>query len=174
VDAAGNLYAGGLFTTAGSGPSVHLARWTAADGAYNVTTGSYLLYRNNLPVTIHVTTLGTLNRLAVQRFNRSHPQAPPELATGYYWQVTGRDASNHPATGYVVDLTLPTAFTTDDYDQVCRFTGAVWNCAANAHAPDSITRTRITNLSDWTVGNYPPPDPAGPGTRYLPLIPRRH
>jgi hypothetical protein len=174
VDGAGNLYAGGGFTTAGTHASAQVARWTAADGERVVATGSYVFYNNNLPVSIRVTTLGTLNRLALQRFNRSHPQATPSLNTGYYWGIVGTDANGNPASGYVVDLTLPATFTADSYDQVCRFTGTVWNCAANAHAPDSITRTRITHLSDWTVGDYPAPDPFEPGTRYLPLVPRRH
>jgi hypothetical protein len=174
VDGAGNLYAGGGFTTAGTHASAQVARWTAADGERVVATGSYVFDNNNLPVSIRVTTLGTLNRLALQRFNRSHPQATPSLNTGYYWGIVGTDANGNPASGYVVDLTLPATFTADSYDQVCRFTGTVWNCAANAHAPDSITRTRITHLSDWTVGDYPAPDPFEPGTRYLPLVPRRH
>jgi hypothetical protein len=151
TDTARNLLVGGGFTSAGSQASPYVARWTAADGVRGVMTGSYTLYANNLPVTINVLTPGTLYRLAVQRFNRSHPQATPSLATGYYWEIVGTDASGNPATGYVVDLTLPTTFPPDARDRVCRYTGSVWDCAASAFTANSITRTGITQLSDWAV-----------------------
>ena len=159
VDAAGNLYAGGDFATAGNHVAAYLARWTAADGVRGVTAGSYTFYTNNLPVTILIVTPGTLDRLVVQRVNRSHPQASPDLDTGYYWQIAGTDTNGHPASGYVVDLTLPTTFASAADDQVCRFSGSAWDCAASAYTARSITRTGITELSDWAVAYRSGPTP---------------
>ena len=133
--------------------SANVASWTAADGVTGVTTGSYTFYTNNLPVSIRVVTPGTLNRLTLQRFNRSHPQASLDLETGYYWEIAGTDTSGSPATGYVIDLTLPTTFTTDAGDQVCRFTGSAWDCEASTYTANSVTRSGITQLSDWAVAN---------------------
>ncbi len=163
VDAAGNLYAGGDFATAGNHVAAYLARWTAADGVRGVTAGSYTFYTNNLPVTIRVVTPGTLDQLTVQRVNRSHSQASPDLDTGYYWEIAGTDTNGNPATGYVVDLTLPTTFTPATGDQVCRYAAGTWDCAASAYTANSITRTGITGLSDWAVayrsGLTPTPTP---------------
>ncbi len=165
ADSTGNLYVGGDFVTAGNHASAYIARWTAADGVRGVTTGSYTFYTSNLPVTITVTTPGTLDQLAVQRFNRSHPQSSAGLDTGYYWEITGRTATGSPASGYVVDLTLPTTFRPATGDQVCRFANGAWDCAVSAYTPNAITRAGITELSDWAVAHYR-------NTWYLPLVPR--
>jgi hypothetical protein len=158
-DAAGNVYAGGGFTAAGNQPSAYVARWTAADAVTDLTTGSYTLYAGKLPVRFDITALGTLHRITVQRFNRSHPQAGAHFDTAYYWEITGTDSSGNPATGYVVDLTLPTTFTPVAGDELCRFTGSGWDCAATSFTTNSITRAGITQLSDWTVAVHPGPTP---------------
>lgn len=153
VDRRSNLYAGGEFTSAGNQAASYVAQWTAGDGTRDVTTRSYTFYVDNLPVTIRVVTRGWLYRLTVQRFNRNHQQASSDLLTGFYWEIVGTDVYGNPATGYTVDLTLPTTFTPDDADQLCRFTGSTWDCAGTTHTANSITRTGITQLSDWTVAN---------------------
>lgn len=50
-------------------------------------------------------------------------------------------------------MTLPTTFTPDTGDQVCRFTGSAWDCAASSYTVHSVTRTGITQLSDWAIAN---------------------
>jgi hypothetical protein len=163
-DAAGNLYVAGGFATSGDHVSAYVARWTAADGVRGVTTGSYTFYATNMPVVIEVITRGTLDKLTVQRVNRSHPEASPDLSTGYYWEIVGSDANGNPASGYVVDLTLPTTFTPAANDAICRFTGSTWNCAASSYTAHSITRRGITQLSAWAVTHRAGPTPTPTAT----------
>jgi hypothetical protein len=150
-----------------------VARWTAADAVANVAPGFYTLYAGNLPVTIHVITVGTLERLVVQRFDRSHPQATPDLETGYFWEISGTDANGGPAAGYVVDLTLPTTFLPDDWDQLCRFTGSTWDCAASSHTLNSITRRGVSQLSAWAVADHTDPAPTPTSTPAITPTPTR-
>ena len=157
TDRNGSLFAGGWFTTAGSKPSSHIARWIAADGRAVTGPGTYAFYADNFPVTITIPTggLGDLARINIQRFNRGHPNAPFGPQTGYYWQIEGLDASDASASGYAVDLTLPVSgFTPDEDARVCRYTGAgrSWDCAATSYTTDTITRNGVTQLSDWAVG----------------------
>jgi hypothetical protein len=150
----GILYVGGGFTTiAGSQDSPRIAGWTAADGQAITGAGTYNFYGNNLPVSVNVATQGDLARINIQRFNMSHPDATAAIQTGYYWQIEALNTSGITATGYVVSLTLPTSFTADINDQVCRYTGTSWDCAVNSFTLDSLTRQGITQLSDWAAGN---------------------
>jgi hypothetical protein len=100
-------------------------------------------------VQMDVTTLGTLSSVQVDRRDSHHPNATTGLQTGRYWMITPT------GNGYTVDLTLPTAFTPDDQDKVCRYTGSgqVWDCAMSSSTSNSITRDGVTQLSDWAAGN---------------------
>ncbi len=108
-------------------------------------------------VQIEVVTPGTLNCLTVQRFDVSHPDAPIGLQTGRYWAITGMDSEGNPAAEFNLTLTLPHADLSNA--RACRFPGelggAGWDCDDGAHTIASttqVTRTQITALSDWTVG----------------------
>ncbi len=109
-------------------------------------------------ISVDVTTQGSLSSLEVIRRDQDHPQATAPLQTGKYWALT----PNAEAGSYSVNLTLPTDFTPDAKDKVCRYDGPAapgyhWNCAQDARAANSVTRNNINQLSDWTIG-----DDAGP------------
>ncbi len=55
-------------------------------------------------------------------------------------------------------MTLPTDFTPDNNDSVCRYTGSgyEWDCATTSHTSNSITRNGVTTFSDWAVSNDAP------------------
>lgn len=175
VDPASNLYVSGTFKEAGRKRSSNHTRWTAADGKCGLTAGSsHTLYAGNLPLTVQVTAKGTLDCITVQRFDRSHPLAPPGAQTGYYWDIKGWDANGNPAAGYAVNLTLSATFATDADDVLCRHAGLNWQCAASGH--DSVNRTVTLNgvaqLSEWAVGD-PQLGPLTSKTIMLPLVLRR-
>ena len=94
---------------------------------------------------------GTLDCIAVQRFDRSHPRATPSLATSAYWSISGTDSNGDPATGYLLDLTLPSTFVPDSSDRICRYTGNEWVCGYSSHTATSITESGISALSEWAV-----------------------
>jgi len=149
----GNLYVGGGFTITAGVSTQRIARWTAAEGRAVSGVGTYNFYANNLPVSVNVATQGDLARINIQRFNTNHPNATTAIQTGYYWQIEGLNTSGVTATGYVVSLTLPTSFTADINDQVCRYTGTGWDCAVNSFTSNSLTRQGVTQFSDWAAGN---------------------
>jgi hypothetical protein len=170
-DEKGNLFVVGWHQTAGGKPSSHISRWTASDSREVSGPGSYTLYVDNLPVTVHVTEQGTLARLYAQRHDKSHPDAGPGLDTGYFWEIVAADAAGNPATGYTVILTLSTAFNPDAADRVCHITGSTWDCAASARGDYTITRAGLTSLSSfWAVQDNTP----SPRQRqlHLPMITR--
>jgi hypothetical protein len=162
VDGIGNVYAGGYFTSAGGKPSYYFARWTAAVVECGLSAGgSHTLYAGNLPVTVNVSVPGTLECIAVQRFNKSHPDAGKSLQTGYYWEIAGMDSNGAPAAGFTVDLTLPTTFIAGATHALCRYAGIGWDCAATSYTTSSVTRAGLTELSDWTVGREANPGSIG-------------
>ena len=120
----------------------------ATDGLYN-------FYIDPLNVQVRVNQVGTLDCVHMRRFNASHPQATLPLQTGYYWDIVGLDSTGNPATGFNVDLTLPTTFTPDELDKVCRRDESVgsWACSASYFGATSITTTGVQAFSAWTVGN---------------------
>jgi hypothetical protein len=128
-----------------------MARWTAGDGVCGVGTGSYTFYPENLPVAVDITTPGTLDCIAIQRFDQCHPHAAPSLATGAYWSIAGTTGNGDPASGYLVGLTLTTTFAPDNSDRVCRYTGNCWQCGASSHTAASITLAGVCELSEWAV-----------------------
>jgi uncharacterized repeat protein (TIGR01451 family) len=119
-------------------------------------------YSFNLTATVQITitTVGTLDCLTVERVDANHANATPAIQTGRYWMITGVDSGGAPASGYSLTLTLPTTFSPDTSDQVCRYTGSgtVWDCAVTSYddVNNTITRGDVTLLSDWAVGNDVP------------------
>jgi hypothetical protein len=154
-DFSGRLHTGGAFSTAGGVVSPYIAEWTAAVGIGGLQAGlSYDFYTGNLPVVMDINALGGLDSISIQRFNKDHPGASLALQTGYYWSILGTDSSGTLASGYNVDLTLPTAFTADASDADCRFLPAVsdWDCGVSSFTTQSVTRRGVTQCSEWAVG----------------------
>ncbi len=110
-------------------------------------------------VTINVTDDGSdLDCLRVTNVPTDHPNADPPEMTGEYWTIDAlrSDIKTTATADYSVDLTLPFA-TADALDEVCRYTGSGWDCAATSFvANTSITRDGISELSDWAVANGEP------------------
>jgi predicted outer membrane repeat protein len=120
-----------------------------------VTTGYDYVLGHATPVTITITSVGTLHCLNVTDVAGDHPHATPGIQTGQYWQILGTDSMGDPATGFTVTLTLPTSFVPTANDKVCRYTGVdeVWDCAMSSLGVNRISRTGITQFSDWAVGD---------------------
>jgi len=114
-------------------------------------------YNQTYPVTVSVDTLGNIDCIRVLRNDGNHPQATTSLQTGRSWAITATDSGGSPATGFSLTLTLPAAFTPDTHDTLCRYTGSgqVWDCAGSSYdaANNTITRGKVTQLSDWVAGN---------------------
>jgi hypothetical protein len=132
-------------------------------------------------VQIDVANPGTLDCLTVQRFDISHPDAPAGIQTGRYWTITGVNGVGDPAEGYSLTLVLPHDGLVDP--RACRYPGGLggagWDCDDGTHTITStthVTRTQITALSDWAIGNNVGPTPVrarglGVGTQGLaPLL----
>ncbi len=98
---------------------------------------------------VKVNTLGTLTELAASCTAGNHPNASTSgLQTGVYWNLT----PNAGAAGFNLGLTLPFK-TPDANDMLCRYTGSGWDCAQTSRTATDVTRTGVTDLSDWVVGN---------------------
>ncbi|RCK72025.1 MAG: Fibronectin type III domain protein [Anaerolineae bacterium] len=107
-------------------------------------------------VSITITAPGNLACIYVDEMETNHPNATPGLQTGRYWLIRGlQNDKQTNASGFTLNLTLPTSFTPDANDKVCRYTGSgqVWDCGQSTITGNSITRENITALSDWAVGN---------------------
>ncbi len=124
-----------------------------------VTQGSAYTFDDQSGVSISIASLGSeLACLYVVEVAGNHPQATSPLQTGRYWIIRGLQSDKQTdASGFSVNLTLPTTFTPDADDKVCRYPGGLggagWDCAADSHTANTITRNGITAFSDWTVGN---------------------
>jgi hypothetical protein len=94
----------------------------------------------------NVTTAGSLAQVQVDRIDRDHPNANALTATGRYWTITPTGA------GYTVDLTLLRPASAPANALVCRNGPSEWDCAYNTATAMTVTRTGITELSDWAVG----------------------
>jgi len=111
-------------------------------------------------VSIQIVALGNLAYLYVDEMALDHPQATASLKTGRYWLIHGLQGDKATdASGFTVNLTLPTDFNPDAGDEVCRYTGdnQVWDCAATSHTDASITRDGVTGFSDWAASNAAAP-----------------
>jgi hypothetical protein len=105
-------------------------------------------------VSIAITTAGNLACLYVDEIGINHPNATAGIQTGRYWLIRALQSDKqNDASGFTVNLTLPTNFTADENDKVCRYTGSGWDCAADSHTGNSVTRNNVTQLSEWAVGN---------------------
>jgi predicted outer membrane repeat protein len=118
---------------------------------------AYTFDKNNNVVITTTTTLNNLSCLYVDEMELNHPNATAGIQTGRYWLIRGLQSDKlTDSSGFSsVNLTLPTTFTPDANDKVCRYTGSgqVWDCAYYSHTTDSITRNDVSAFSDWAVGN---------------------
>jgi hypothetical protein len=163
----GSLYVGGQFTAAGGKASQRIARWTTPMTQSGVLAGQdYTFYPENIPMTITVETKGTLDKLIVQRFDASHPNATGALDNGYYWQITGLVGNGDPAVDFILEITLTCGFTPGVGDKICRYNGSDWDCDASSFSDSTITISGVTQLSDWAIGRN-----AGPHGEVMVFIP---
>jgi hypothetical protein len=116
---------------------------------------AYTFDKNSNVVITTTTTMNNLSCLYVDEMELNHSNATAGIQSGRYWLIRGLQSDMTDATGFSVNLTLPTTFTPDANDKVCRYTGSgqVWDCAYYSHTTDSITRNEVTAFSDWAVGN---------------------
>ncbi|MBN1535798.1 MAG: hypothetical protein JW908_03620 [Anaerolineales bacterium] len=156
-DGRGRMYVGGYFTRTDNKRVRYVSYWTAGEGQCGlVEGGDYTFYSGNMPVDIHINTLGTLDCLSMQRFNKNHPNAQSYQQTGYYWSLRGLDSSNNTATGFDIQMTLPYT-SADANDALCRWMDDEWKCNTSSYvANTSVTVDHVTHFSDWAVGNNAP------------------
>lgn len=136
--------------------TVDMGAYEAGAMICSVTAGNTYTFNDQSGVSLEITTQGNLACLYVDEMETNHPNATTGIQTGRYWLIRGLKSDKQTdATGFSVNLTLPTNFTPDENDKVCRYTGSgqVWDCAADSHMANSITRSGVTAFSDWAVGN---------------------
>lgn len=118
-------------------------------------------FNQTWPVQVVIETLGTIDCLRVTRVDGDHPQATGEselngVGWGRYWAMTTTDSLGAAATGFTLSLTLPHDGLLDP--RACRYTGGAgygWECDDGTHTTfttSTVTRSGITDLSDWAVG----------------------
>lgn len=91
---------------------------------------------------------GTLSAVQVDRIDRNPPAGPAGVQTGRYWQVIAGGG----AAGYNVTLILPHRALNNP--SACRHEGGgIWNCARSSYSSSTVSRSGITQLSEWAVGN---------------------
>jgi predicted outer membrane repeat protein len=101
---------------------------------------------------------GCLNGLEVQRVAGDHVNATTPLQTGAYWIITPGGCTE----GFDATLTLPFA-SANSTSRLCRWLGGTgpgygWDCGDGSHTTFDdidgwVTRSNVTGLSDWAVGN---------------------
>lgn len=109
------------------------------------------------PITVSVTSLRDVACLRAVPTTQAHPNVPQgSTFADRYWTITAVDANrNDVGSGFSVTLTL-------QYDQadarsrLCRWDGSAWDCGDGTDttfvANTSVTRSGITQFSDWAVG----------------------
>ncbi len=99
-------------------------------------------------VTLNVTTQGSLSNLQVDRIDSNHANATSYQQTGKHWAITPTGNS------FTVDITLPHNNLSDP--SACRYTGTGWSCGRTSFTSSTVTRSSVTELSDWAVGDGVP------------------
>lgn len=121
-----------------------------------VSAGNNYTFGDQSGVNIFVGIQGGLDCLYVDEMGLNHPHATTGIQTGRYWLIRGLQADKQTdAADYGVNLTLPTTFTPDANDKVCRYTGSgqVWDCGASSYTSNTITRNGVIAFSDWAAGD---------------------
>ena len=144
----GNLTVNGTVTNNGI---ISATRTIAAAGAYTFGLAGGPVNGANVSLNVnagHAFTSITIGRHDTNHPNRTGADAAKGVGWGTYWTIT-------PVGTGTVDVTLPTAFTADANDTVCRYTGTgtTWDCARTTNTLSTITREGVTTFSDWAAGN---------------------
>jgi|GEM_PF-6511156 len=100
--------------------------------------GNTYTFGDQSGVSVQVVTAANLACLYVDEMALNHPNATPGIQSGQYWLIRSLQSDKQTnATGFSVNLTLPTTFTPDDNDKLCRYPGNLsssgWDCAANSY-----------------------------------------
>ncbi|MCX6028586.1 MAG: hypothetical protein NT169_04695 [Chloroflexi bacterium] len=140
---ADNVTVAGTLTNSGT-----IRKTQSVSGAGSKTFGLAGRY-NGADLSVNVTTQGSLSQLQVDRVDSNHPNAVAATQTGRYWSITPTGSS------YTIDLTLPHNVSTPGTNAyVCRNTGGTnWMCGRTSATANTVTRTELTTLSDWAVGD---------------------
>ena len=76
------------------------------------------------------------------------------MGWGEYFTLSPNAGANGTFTAI---LTLPTLYTPDAHDKVCRYiSGTTWDCAAHSFSTtpfNIVTREEVTAFSDWAAGD---------------------
>ncbi len=100
-----------------------------------------------------------LDSLSAVRLSADHPgRTGSPGGDGVGWGEYFVLNPNNEANGtFIASLTLPTLYSPDANDKVCRYISEhAWDCAANSFATtpfNTITRSDVIEFSDWAVGN---------------------
>lgn len=129
------------------------------DVVENIELGDTVTFTNSVGVEMFVTGDTDLECVSAEQINANHPNADDTSAaltqaSGTFWRFHAYQADcSTAANDFEITLTLPHA----GYDapELCRWTGADWDCAVDSADTSSATATGITGFSDWAVG-YPP------------------
>ena len=118
-------------------------------------------FNTGAPVVVTFTQFGDLSCLQVARTDSNPPNGTAAIQTGRYWQITATNSDGTEATGYQATLVLPQNNLGDP--KVCKYPGNLggfgWDCARDSFDATTVTRSGITEFSEWAVGNT-----AGPTT----------
>ena len=125
--------------------------------------GVTFAYNQTWPVSITLQGKGTIECLRVTRYDLNHAGRTGDsffngVGWGRYWTIEATDSLSNPATGFTLTLSLPREGLSEP--KACKWPGnlggAGWDCDDGTHTTvtaNSITRSDITSLSDWAVGN---------------------
>jgi hypothetical protein len=103
-------------------------------------------------IELNVVDAGSLTSVQVDRIYSDHPNSADPTMPDFYWQLTPAGG------GATVDLTLYHCYQPDSQAQLCRWTGAAWDCGNDFSTQVSITRLGVTQFGDWSAGAVDPYD----------------
>jgi len=118
-------------------------------------------FNQTWPVQVDIVALGTIDCLRVTRKDADHPNATGDsnlsgVGWGRYWTIAATDSDGAAATEFTLTLTLPYDGLTNP--RACRYSDGAsygWDCDDGTYTTftaSTVTRTGITELSDWAVG----------------------
>jgi len=144
--------------------------WYCDLGAFELTLADSHTVAKNIPgpgvytfgptrVRLEVFSAGSLADLTIVQTDEDHPgrtgsSAGNGVGWGQYFSLYPNDGANGT---FSASLTLPTLFSPDGSDKVCRYiSGITWDCAADSFSTspfDSITRQDVDAFSEWAAGS---------------------
>jgi hypothetical protein len=125
-----------------------------------LTEGSTYAYNQTWPVSVTLQSQGNIACLRVRRYDQNHLNRTGDsinkgVGWGRYWTITATDSLSATASGFTLTLTLPhNGFAAP---KLCKHVSdLIWDCDDGSHTTftaSTVTRSGITSLSDWAVGN---------------------